>query len=94
MKTRTLLLLLLLVFTMGTSKAQPKKRAFPVDEENSPDPRLKMEQMSAPEDPTVEDPDAVPITGLEYLILGGGALGIIRKARKRKQQQDSVSPNV
>ncbi len=35
------------------------------------------------EDPG-EDPDRVPITGLEYLLIGGGAYGVSRMLKKRK----------
>lgn len=38
-----------------------------------------------PNDPT-GNPDIVPITGLEYLLIGGGAYGIYR-LRKRNQDQ-------
>jgi hypothetical protein len=31
------------------------------------------------------DPDVVPITGLEYLLIGGGAYGIYRLSKKKKQ---------
>ncbi len=31
-----------------------------------------------------EDPDAVPITGLEYLLIGGGAYGVSRILKNRK----------
>lgn len=30
------------------------------------------------------DPDAVPITGLEYLLVGGGVYGVSRLLNKRK----------
>ncbi len=32
-------------------------------------------------------PDVVPITGIEYLLLGGGAYGIYRFQKKRKKRQ-------
>lgn len=31
-----------------------------------------------------EDPDRVPITGLEYLLIGGGAYGVSRIIRGKK----------
>lgn len=33
-----------------------------------------------------EDPDRVPITGLEYLLIGGGAYGASRLLRRRKDK--------
>jgi hypothetical protein len=32
------------------------------------------------------DPDAVPITGLEYLLIGGGAYGVSRLMRGKKDK--------
>lgn len=32
------------------------------------------------------DPDVVPITGLEYLLIGGGVYGASRLMRKRKDK--------
>lgn len=82
MKTRTLLFLSLLVCYMGTSEAQPKKRAFPVDSENAPDPRIKL-QADPPQDPITDPDNPVPITGLEYLLLGGCALGVLRVTNRK-----------
>lgn len=85
MKTRTLLLLLsLLVCYMGTSEAQPKKRAFPVDSENAPDPRIKL-QADPPPDPITDIDNPVPITGLEYLLLSGCALGLFGMKTKKSR---------
>jgi hypothetical protein len=41
-----------------------------------------------PNDPQT-DPDAVPITGIEYLLIGGGAYGVSRllKHRRKKNNQ-------
>lgn len=91
MKILTLLLLSLLVCYMGTADAQPKKRAFPVDSENAPDPRIKIQALpqTPPEDPTDDDPDAVPITGLEYLLIGGGIFGVFRKIKRKSSQEDN-----
>ena len=33
-----------------------------------------------------EDPDKVPITGLEYLLIGGGVYGASRLMRKKKDK--------
>lgn len=88
MKTRTLLLLLsLLVCDMGTSEAQPKKRAFPVDSENAPDPRIKL-QADPPPDPITDPDNPVPITGLEYLLIGGSVLGIRKLKHRLKTNSD------
>lgn len=35
-----------------------------------------------------EDPDAVPITGLEYLLVVGGAYGVSRILKNRKGKPD------
>lgn len=35
------------------------------------------------------DPQAVPITGLEYLLIGGGAYGINRLLKNRKKNNES-----
>ena len=32
------------------------------------------------------DPDVVPITGLEYLLIGGGAYGVSRLMRRKKDK--------
>lgn len=42
-------------------------------------------QAQPAEDPET-DPDAVPITGIEYLIIGGGAYGVSRLLRKKKDK--------
>jgi hypothetical protein len=34
------------------------------------------------------DPDAVPITGLEYLLIGGGVYGASRLMRRKKDKSD------
>lgn len=91
MKTRTLLFLLsLLVCYMGTSEAQPKKRAFPVDAENAPDPRIKIQEVppEPPTDPT-GDVDGVPITGIEYLLIGGSLFGVFRRYRRKSGNSGS-----
>lgn len=36
--------------------------------------------------PPEDDPDKVPITGIEYLIIGGGAYGVSRLLRKKKDK--------
>ena len=33
--------------------------------------------------PPPPDPDIVPITGIEYLLLGGGAYGVYRFSKKK-----------
>lgn len=33
-----------------------------------------------------DDPDAVPITGLEYLLIGGGAYGVSRLIKRKKDK--------
>jgi hypothetical protein len=40
---------------------------------------------SQPDDPAT-DPDRVPITGLEYLLIGGGAYGVSRLLKNRKNK--------
>jgi hypothetical protein len=34
------------------------------------------------------DPDVVPITGLEYLLIGGGVYGASRLMRRKKDKSD------
>lgn len=36
--------------------------------------------------PPEGDPDAVPITGLEYLLIGGGVYGVSRLMRRNKDK--------
>jgi hypothetical protein len=36
------------------------------------------------------DPDPVPITGIEYLLISGGAYGIYRFSKKRKKKNPQV----
>lgn len=33
------------------------------------------------------DPDAVPITGIEYLLIGGGAYGVSRLLKNKKKKE-------
>lgn len=40
-----------------------------------------------PQDPQ-QDPDAVPITGLEYLLIGGGAYGVSRLLKNRRKKNN------
>jgi hypothetical protein len=42
-----------------------------------------------PGDPS-QDPDAVPITGLEYLLIGGGVYGISRLLKKGKPKEPGM----
>jgi hypothetical protein len=42
-----------------------------------------------PQNPS-DDPDAVPITGLEYLLIGGGVYGVSRLLNKRKHKNDEM----
>ena len=35
------------------------------------------------------DPKVVPVTGLEYLLLAGGAYGIYRHQRRRKKNKEA-----
>ena len=42
-----------------------------------------------PGDPN-KDPDAVPITGLEYLLIGGGVYGISRLLKKGKPKEPGM----
>lgn len=42
-----------------------------------------------PQNPS-DDPDAVPITGLEYLLIGGGVYGVSRLLKKRKHKNDEM----
>ena len=37
-----------------------------------------------------EDPDRVPITGLEYLLIGGGVYGASRLIRKKKDKSSDL----
>lgn len=37
-----------------------------------------------------DDPDAVPITGLEYLLVGGGIYGVSRLLNKRKSKNEEM----
>lgn len=39
------------------------------------------------------DPDVVPITGLEYLLIAGGALGGYKLFKNRNKEQDQESNN-
>ena len=40
--------------------------------------------------PPPPDPQVVPITGLEYLLLGGGAYGIYRLSRKKGNKNNEA----
>lgn len=40
---------------------------------------------SQPENPPDGDPDAVPIAGIEYLLIGGAAYGILEVLRNRNK---------
>ena len=42
-----------------------------------------------PPDPN-GDPDAVPITGLEYLLIGGGVYGVSRLLKKGKPKEPGM----
>lgn len=42
---------------------------------------------SQPNNPAT-NPDAVPITGLEYLLIGGGVYGVSRFIKKRKNKNN------
>ena len=42
-----------------------------------------------PPDPN-QDPDAVPITGLEYLLVTGGVYGVSRLLKKGKGKEESM----
>ena len=44
-------------------------------------------QPQQPQDPA-GDPDAVPITGIEYLLLAGGAYGVSRFLKNRKNKNN------
>jgi|GEM_PF-1530936 len=39
-----------------------------------------------PGNPPEGDPDVVPITGLEYLLIGGGVYGASRLMRRKKEK--------
>lgn len=39
-----------------------------------------------PPDPELGDPDVVPITGLEYLLIAGGAMGGYKLFKKKKAE--------
>ena len=45
-----------------------------------------------PGDPPGDDPDAVPISGLEYLAISGGVYGVVRILRCRKGKRHMKSP--
>ncbi len=40
--------------------------------------------------PPPPDPQVVPITGLEYLLLGGGAYGIYKLSRKKGNKNNEA----
>lgn len=40
--------------------------------------------------PPPPDPEVVPITGLEYLLLGGGAYGIYRLSKKKGNKNNEA----
>jgi hypothetical protein len=44
-------------------------------------------QGNVPPPPPQNPGDPVPITGIEYLLLGGGAYGIYRFSKKRNKEQ-------
>ncbi|HTE33053.1 MAG TPA: hypothetical protein VK666_21870 [Chryseolinea sp.] len=50
---------------------------------------LALSQPVQPQDPQ-GDPDAVPFTGLEYLLVSGGAYGVAQLLRKKKAKNDGV----
>ena len=43
-----------------------------------------------PQDPRDGDPDAVPITGLEILLISGGAYGIAKLRRKGNSKNSEM----
>ena len=47
---------------------------------------LGWSQPTQPQNPS-GDPDAVPITGIEYLLIGGGAYGVSRLLRNKKKNE-------
>lgn len=92
MKTHSLPFVCLL-FLMATANGQPKQRATPVDSENAPDPRIKL-QADPPPDPNDDPDNPVPITGLEYLIVGGGLLGTYRTLKSRFTKRENKEGNL
>ena len=40
--------------------------------------------------PPPPDPDIVPITGIEYLLLGGGAYGVYRFSKRKKNVKKRI----
>jgi hypothetical protein len=40
--------------------------------------------------PPPPDPDVVPITGLEYLLIGGGAYGLYKLSRKKNSKNNEA----
>ena len=41
-----------------------------------------------PQNPAVPNPDAVPITGLEYLLVAGGLYGVKRFSKKKQSKTE------
>lgn len=41
-------------------------------------------------DPPPPDPPVVPLTGLEYLLIGGGAYGIYRYQKEKKRKNNEA----
>lgn len=37
-----------------------------------------------------QNPDPVPITGIEYLLIGGGAYGVYRFSKKRSKKDNDA----
>ncbi len=50
---------------------------------------LTLTVWSQPGDPG-GNPDAVPITGIEYLLIGGGAYGISRLLKNRNKKDKEI----
>lgn len=46
-------------------------------------------QPGQPPDPN-RDPDLVPITGLEYLLIGGGVYGVSRLLKRGKNKEEKM----
>jgi hypothetical protein len=46
--------------------------------------------VAQPTGPPPPDPPVVPFTGLEYLLLGGGAYGIYKLSRKKNSKNNEA----